>query len=614
MKPTPKLLTFFLLTLSAVLLVACGDSGPTKQRAEIVTVHSEKLNDWFEARFSDELARSPMTYTYLGQKTHYDRLNDVSALALDENNALAESWLDEIKRTYDPDRLNPDTRLSYHLFIRAMEDRIATHEFADNDYVFSHLTGPQSRLPSFMMNYHRVDTAQDAQDYISRLGAFESHMGSYIDRAEAQAADGIFLPKFAYAKIRSTAANILQGQPFNEDGDSPLWADISAKIDALDIPDSEKTDLKNAARKTLMEDVGPAFANIIALTIRHEELASDDDGVWKHPDGAAYYQSRLNHYTTTDMSADDIHNIGLSEVKRIHEEMGVIQQNIGFDGSLQDFFTHLRTAPEFTLENTDAGRAQYMSDATKIIEDMKGELDNLFITKPEADIVVKRVETYREDTAFGAFYDRPKTDEQTGETSPGVYYINLKDMQDLPTYQLQALAYHEGIPGHHMQIAIAQKLDDVPSFRKNTGQTAYLEGWALYAESVPSELGLYTDPYQDFGRLSMELFRAARLVVDTGIHHKKWTRAEAVAYMMENTANAEGDIRIEVDRYIVWPGQATAYKIGMIKIQQLRDNAEETLGDVFDVREFHDVILANGSVPLDILEQLINEWVISKKT
>lgn len=610
MKPAYKFLTALSFCLSAAFLNACDDSGTSKERTEIVAVHSDNLNKWFEARFSDELARSPMTYTYLGQKTHYARLDDVSVLGLAENNALAESWLEDIKRSYDPDRLSPDTRLSYHLFIRAMEDRIATHEFAEHDYVFSHITGPQSRLPSFMMNYHRVDSADDAQDYISRLSAFETHMGNYIDRAEAQAANGIFLPKFAYPKIRITAQNILKGQPFSEDGDSPLWADIRTKINALDIPDSEKTDLENAAGKTLMEHVGPAFANVIALSIRHEELASEDDGVWKHPNGAAYYQSRLNHYTTTDMSADDIHNIGLSEVKRIHEEMRVIQQNIGFDGSLQDFFTHLRTAPEFTLENTEGGRAKYMNDATKVIDDMKGQLDNLFITKPEADIVVKQVEAYREDTAFGAFYDRPKSD----GSGPGTYYINLKDMNDLPTYQLQALAYHEGIPGHHMQIAIAQKLDSVPSFRKNTGQTAYLEGWALYAESVPAELGLYTDPYQDFGRLSMELFRAARLVVDTGIHHKKWTRAEAVAYMMENTANAEGDIRIEVDRYIVWPGQATAYKIGMIKIQQLRDNAEEVLGDGFDIREFHDVILANGSVPLDILEQLVNEWVISKKT
>jgi len=283
-------------------------------------------------------------------------------------------------------------------------------------------------------------------------------------------------------------------------------------------------------------------------------------------------------------------------------------KQVEFDGSLKEFFDFLRSDPQFVFPNDDTGRASYMSEATEIIDDMKGRLDSLFITKPKADIVVKRVEPFREATAFGAFYNRPAPD----GSRPGTYYINLKDVKDQPKYLMQALAYHEGIPGHHMQIAIAQELEGLPKFRTLGGHTSYIEGWALYSEAVPKELGLYTDPYSDFGRLSMEIFRAARLVVDTGIHTKKWTREQAVQYYLDNIPNPEGDVRAEIDRYIVWPGQATAYKIGMLKIQDLRSKAEQTLGDKFDIREFHDVILANGSVPLKVLEELVDEWVAAK--
>jgi len=295
----------------------------------------------------------------------------------------------------------------------------------------------------------------------------------------------------------------------------------------------------------------------------------------KLPDGEAYYAARLKHYTTTDLTAEQIHQIGLDEV----------------------------------YSNDDAGREAYIKDASAIIDDMKSHLDDLFITQPKADMVVKRVEAFREDSAFGAFYDQPTLDPPRA----GIYYINLKDVTEQPKYLQQALAYHEGIPGHHMQIAIAMELEGLPKFRTLGGHTAYIEGWALYAESVPAELGLYTDPYNDFGRLSMEVFRAARLVVDTGIHTKKWTREDAVKYYLDNIPNPEGDIRAEIDRYIVWPGQATAYKIGMLRIQALKMRAEDMLGESFDIAKFHDVILANGSVPLSVLEQLVDDWINTQK-
>ncbi len=597
-------------SLSSLLLTsACTPKPPPEQTREALIKHeSQELNDWFEARFNEEVARSPMTQTYFGMKDAQGQLDDASQLAIDEGAALQKSWLAEMQTEFDKDRLDPQSLLSYRLFQFNAKDALATHAVAENDYVFNHMSAPHSDLPSFMINFHSIESAEDADAYISRLSAFGTYFEQNAARAEVQVKDGIILPRFVYPKMIKSSQNVITGAPFTDGEDSPLWADFTSKVDNLEIPNADKDALKTKAKAALLNTVKPAYENLIAMFERHEALANDDDGVWKLPNGAEYYAVRLKHYTTTDLSADEIHEIGLKEVARIQDEMRKIMKQVGFDGTLQDFFDFLRTDPQFTYPNTDEGREAYMSRATGIINEMKGELDGLFITKPKADMIVKRVEPFREDTAGGAFYDQPALD----GSRPGAYYINLRDMGELPIYQMQALAYHEGIPGHHMQIAIAMELEGLPKFRTLGGYTAYIEGWGLYSESVPKELGLYTDPYQDFGRLSMEIFRAARLVLDTGIHAKKWTREQAVQYMMENTANAEGDIRSEIDRYIVWPGQATAYKVGMLKIQELRKNAEQKLGDQFDIGEFHDVVLANGSVPLSVLEELVNEWVASK--
>ena len=603
--------TFFLTTALAAgfLVSSCtGSSQKAPSKAEIVETQSQALNDWFEARFQDELARSPMSQTYLGKTTNQDKLDDVSQLAMDENAALQKAWLEEMRKEFDIDRLDPQTALSYRLYEFAAEDSLATHKFGQNEYVFQHMNGPHASLPAFIINYQSVKTLQDAQNYISRLKAFKTYLAQNADRAEAQFAAGVMLPKFVYAKISDASRNVITGAPFTEGPDSPLYADIKTKFGALDIDDDERDALIDEAEAALLNSVQPAYLDLLNMFGRHSAAANQDDGAWKLPEAEAYYASRLQHYTTTDMSADEIHEIGLKEVARIQDEMRAIMRDVSFDGTLKEFFNFLRTDPQFTYPNNDEGRAKYIKEATAIIGDMKDQLDGLFITKPKADMIVKRVEPFREDTAFGAFYDQPAVD----GSRPGTYYINLKDVKEQPTYLMQALAYHEGIPGHHMQIAIGMELEGLPKFRTLGGHTSYIEGWALYSESVPKELGLYTDPYNDFGRLSMEIFRAARLVVDTGIHTKKWTREQAVQYYLDNIPNPEGDVRAEIDRYIVWPGQATAYKIGMLKIQDLRQNAEDELGDAFDIREFHDVVLANGSVPLKILEELVDNWIDSK--
>ena len=596
---------------SALIFSSCGNSAQKDAtKTELIAAESQALNDWFEQRFEDELARSPMSQTYLGRKTSQDRLDDSSQIARDETAALNSQWLKDMRSRFDIDRLDLQSKLSYRLYEYDTLDQIQSHEYSGHDYVFQHMTGPHSNLPSFMINFHAIEDTKDAQNYIERLISFENYLGQHVTRAEEQVANNVILPSFVYGKLIPAARNVVTGAPFTANGDdSPLLKDFKSKVDKLDINSVYKRQLVKRAEAALTNSVGPAYELLIEMFERHQAVATEDDGVWKLPNGKAYYQSRLNHYTTTELTAEEIHEIGLSEVARIQDEMREIMRKVSFDGTLKNFYDFLRSDAQFVYPNTDAGRAAYILEATRIIDDMKERLDNLFITKPKADMIVKRVEPFREDTAFGAFYNQPAVD----GSRPGTYYINLKDVTEQPKYLAQALAYHEGIPGHHMQIAIGMELGGLPKFRSFGRHTAYTEGWALYSESIPKELGLYTDPYSDFGRLSMEIFRAARLVVDTGIHAKKWTREEAVTYYLENIPNPEGDVRAEIDRYIVWPGQATAYKIGMLKIIELRKTAEDELGEDFDIREFHDVILANGSVPLSVLEELVDDWVQNKK-
>ena len=592
------------------LLSSCIASGADiPDREDLIVAESQRLNDWFKARYEEELARSPMSRTFLGMSDGMDQLDDISQTAIDEEIALANSWLIELRRDFDIDRLDAQSRLSFRLFEVDIEDQLATAAVAQNDYVFSHMSGPHTGLPSFMINYGRVGSVSDAQAYISRLRLVQTYLGQAQARAEAQFEAGVSMPKFVYAKVSEASRNVITGTPFDEGPDSPLWADIQAKINKIDTTDNRKNALLSEAKEALLTSVQPAYISLLSMFGQHARRAEAGDGAWKLPSGEDYYNVRLKHYTTTDLSSEEIHEIGLKEVARIQDEMRGIMRRVGFDGTLKEFFTFLRTDPQFTFPNTDAGREAYMAEATDIIDDMRGRLDSLFITKPRANMVVKRVEPFREATAFGAFYNSPALD----GSRPGTYYVNLKDVKDQPKFLMQALAYHEGIPGHHMQIAIAQELKGLPKFRTLGRHTAFTEGWALYSEALPKEIGLYTDPYKEFGQLGMEIFRAARLVVDTGIHSKKWDREKAVQYYLDNIPNPEGDVRAEIDRYIVWPGQATAYMIGKLKIEELRAKAEAELGETFDIRQFHDTIIANGSVPLSILEELVNDYITNAK-
>jgi uncharacterized protein (DUF885 family) len=381
---------------------------------------------------------------------------------------------------------------------------------------------------------------------------------------------------------------------------------MAGKIDA-----ARADELRAAAAAALTERVKPAYDELIAWA--SADRANSDEiatGVWKLPDGPAYYLDRLAASTTTAMTAEEIHELGLAEVDRIHAEMNAVKQQVGFDGTLQEFFASLRNNPRFLFPNTDEGRDGYLQASRDYYDAIEARLPQYFGLLPKAGLVVKRVEAFREQPGAAQHY-QPGTPDGS---RPGTYYVHLIDMSSMPKVELESVAYHEGIPGHHMQISIAQELTGVPMFRTQAGYTAYTEGWGLYAERLAKEMGAYEDPYSDFGRLGAEIWRAIRLVVDTGLHSKGWTEQQAVDYFLANGPTSEGQVRAEIRRYIVTPGQATAYKVGMLKILELRERARTALGRSFDIRAFHDTVLGGGALPLAILERRVYDWIAAERS
>ena len=590
--------------LAAILLItACGDEKASKTPQSATPVadsqdisaaaeaETARLNAWFADKFEESVSRSPMMQTYLGRYTDYDLWDDPSDAHALEDLEIMRANIAEMHEKFDLDSLDANGKLSFRLAEYELEQAEAAFPYRQHGYTFNQMFGVQSAIPAFLINQHKITTEQDAMDYIARLSGIREYLGGHLENAKAAAEAGIRPPHFVYDYVLSDARNMLTGQPFDGAGQSPLMKDFMSKIDALEesgeITHSDHLRLSKLAHTEIKHRVGPAYQAVIDFLETDRQRASDEDGAWKLPNGQAYYAMRLAQMTTTDLSADEIHALGLAEVERIHTEMHAIMDEVGFEGSLKDFFDLLRTDAQFFKPNTEEGRAEYLAEATAIIEAMKGDLPRMFNTFPKAELMVKAVEPFREKSAGKAFYQRPATD----GSRPGTYYANLYNMTDMPVYQMEALAFHEGIPGHHMQLAIAQELTGIPEFRKYMSMTAYTEGWGLYSEYLPKEFGYYADPYSNFGRLAMELWRAARLVVDTGIHDKQWTRQQATQYLLDNTPNPEGDAVKAIDRYIVMPGQATAYKIGMLKILELRDYAKAELGTQFDIVEVANVEL-----------------------
>ncbi|RUO73653.1 DUF885 domain-containing protein [Idiomarina seosinensis] len=612
------------LAVSLVLMTtACSDASKeeaTTAKAESQTAttenvtqnaeqtESEKANKLFEEIFMENVMRSPMYQSYLGIKEDQDQWDDISEESAKEELALQKEHLEQVK-AIDESKLDGQTKISWMLMKQNLENEIADFKWRHHNYPVNQMFGLHSSVASLLINQHGISEVDDAEDYIARLNNLPGLFEQLAENLELRAEKGIIAPKFVYPYVISDSKNIITGAPFDDGEPSALWEDFSKKLEGLEIDESQHDELMASARQAMLESVKPAYENLITAVEGIAEQATTKDGAWKFPSGEEFYNNALKRTTTTDLTAEEIHQIGLSEVERIHEQMRGIMEEVGYEGTLQEFFVYMRKNDDFIYPNTEEGRKRYLDEATAYIDNMRGRLDELFINKPKADLIVKAVEPFREKSAGKAFYQQPSMD----GSRPGTYYANLYDMASMPTYQMEALAYHEGIPGHHMQIAIQQELEGIPKFRRFGRYTAYSEGWGLYTEKLPKEIGLYQDPYSDFGRLAMELWRAVRLVVDTGIHDKKWTREEGIDFYVNNTPNAKADAVKMVERHIVMPSQATAYKIGMNKILELREKAKSELGEKFDIREFHDVVLGSGPVPLNILEQFINDYINEKK-
>lgn len=596
----------FLLVL---LVLSCQEKGKNELTASEIEAQTTSFNNWLDAQFEEDLEESPQFQTSLGLKTNYGKWDDISsdkiANDLDQNRQRLTYLEDEI----DVQALDNSASLSYKLYKLNLENQIEDYEFRFYNYPVNQMFGLHAEAPAFLINQHRIDSIADAKAYIERIKGIKPLFEELRNQLGIRESNQIVPPKFVLRRVINDCQNILKGKPFEKSNETmPILEDFENKVNQLEIAQDQKDRLTREAEQAIVDSLKPAYEELISFIEDQEQRATSDDGAWKFPHGETYYKMALERATTTAMTPEEIHELGLDEVARIHREMQEIMEQVGYEGSLQDFFEFMRTDEQFYYPDNKEGRAAYLKKAKNIIDTMRNRLDELFLTKPEADLVVKRVEPFRESSAGKAFYESPAAD----GSRPGIYYANLYDIKAMPKYQMEALAYHEGIPGHHMQIAIAQELKEVPRFRKFGFYTPYVEGWGLYCEYIPKEMGLYQDPYSDFGRLAMELWRACRLVVDTGIHDKKWTREEGIAYYKENTPNAESDCVKMVERHIVMPGQATAYKIGMNKILELRKKAKTQLGDTFDIREFHDVVLTQGAVPLSVLEEFVNNYIEQK--
>jgi uncharacterized protein (DUF885 family) len=527
------------------------------------------------------------------------KLTDISDAYIRESYQMVAVILDLLHR-YDRAALSPEQQISYDIYEWWLQDRLAGQAFMYADYPATYfpVTAVHEQLVDFFTDIHPVANLQDARDYVTRLGQVGVKLDQLLEGLELREQAGIIPPKFA---IQWAVYGSLGGLIETPARQTPFYEALAVKLDTLEgVSDADQQAVLADAEKAITEVVLPAYTELADYMRRLESVAPSDDGVWQFPDGAAYYAYLLHHYTTTDMSADEIHALGLQELERIHAEMRVLFDELGYpqDESLPDLFDRV------AADSGHISGQQVLETYEQLIAQAEQNLDAAFDVRPQAPVIVVADD-------FGGFYIGPSFD----GSRPGAFYAGVggagEDYYGMPT-----LAYHEAVPGHHLQIALAQEMD-LPAFRRDAPFIGYIEGWALYAERLAWELGWYEgDPYGNLGRLQAEAFRAARLVVDTGIHAQGWDFERAEKFFTENVGYEVGDIvnpQHQIARYVVWPGQATAYYVGMLKILELRQRAMDQLGERFDLQEFHRVVLGNGSVPLEVLERVVERYIQEKK-
>ncbi|MEZ0396062.1 MAG: DUF885 domain-containing protein [Anaerolineales bacterium] len=535
---------------------------------------------------------------------HNAKLSDASQAFEDKMFAFVKRDL-RLLRSYPRRRQDKATQLSTDIMDWFLDDIVRGERWRHHDYPLNQMFGIQSELPNFMMTIHPVTGKVEARNYVKRLSRFGVKFDQVMEGLVIREQKGVIPPRFVIRRVLDEMT-AFTAKPARE---NPLYTVFKEKLEKLPkVGARERERLLAAAEAEIERTVYPAYRKFIDYFTALEAKASDEDGVWKLPDGAAYYAHCLRSSTTTDYTPEQVHETGLAEVARIEAEMRAILENQGYRNvdSPTKLLAELAKEERFLYPNTDEGRQQCLADYQRILDEMDAALGPYFHIRPKAKLKVERIPEFREKTSAGAYY-------MPGDLSgsrPGVFYANLRDMKEVHKFGMKTLAYHEGIPGHHFQLSIAQELKGVPFFRRMVPFTAYAEGWALYAEKLAREMGMYRDdPFGELGALDAELFRAVRLVVDTGIHHKRWTRQQAIEYMEAHSAQDHASIVSEIERYIVMPGQACAYKIGMLKMLELREKAQKALGEKFSLPAFHDVVLKNGAMPLSILERVVDEYM-----
>ena len=567
------------------------------------------IDNFFERAFIRLALQSPELLTRIGLLEsvgldfHNSRLTDASDEFAAEILRREKSEL-SILRSYDRASLTPAQRLSADVADYYWEQEARGERFLLHDYPVNQLFGVQSELPAFMINVHPVRSLADAKRYNERLGAFGAKFDQVLAGLKNREAHGIVAPRFVIDKVLSEMKAFV-APPAREHA---LYTSLAGKLGKLDsAADAERQSILAVTEQAIERSVYPAYRAMIAF---HEGLlarATTDDGVWKLPDGAAFYAHRLRGNTTTDLTPEEVHQLGLREVARIDGELRAAFAAAGLTGkSAGELLAELSKDPRQRYpDNSVETRREVLSEYQRILDEVNAKIAPAFPTRPKAGLTVQAVEPFREKTASAAFYQPGTLD----GSRKGIFFVNTRNLpEESPKFAMKTVAYHEGIPGHYFQGAIAQEVTGVPTFRKIVPFTAYLEGWGLYAEKLAFEQGLYKDdPYGNLGRLQWELVRAVRLVVDTGIHHKRWTRAQAIEYMEQATGVSHPEVVAEVERYIVLPGQACAYKVGELRIIELRERARTALGTRFDLGKFHDAVLRNGALPLAVLERVVAE-------
>ena len=570
-------------------------------------------NNFYNRAFLKFVLKSPEQLTAMGMlemigiKGHNAKWDDDTIAAGDAQFKELQELMASM-RLYEDEELTENELISKKIVMELLGNPEQQKKFRFHSYPVNQLFGLQNQIPRFLDTFHRVSEPEDAEHYLSRLSKIDTKLEQNMEGLLKREELGIIPPTFVIDKSLEIMQEFVD-QPVEE---NILYVSFRDKMEeSEEIDEEQQSEFLSQAADEISNTVYPAYQSYIDYFTALRDKSNNDAGVWKFPDGEEFYNYMLQVNTTTNMTADEIHAIGLAEVDRIQGEILDILAAEGYDTSegFSTLITKVAEEDRFYYPDTDEGREQILADYADIIKEIDAGLDDAFASRPKAPVEVRRVPEFSEKTAPGAYYNGPSMD----GSRPGIFYANLYDIKATPKYSMRTLAYHEAVPGHHYQIATQRELEGVPEFRKQTGFTAYSEGWALYAERVAWEMGFQDDPYDNIGRLQAELFRGVRLVVDTGIHAKRWTREEAIDYMLANTGMAESDVVSEIERYIVMPGQATAYKVGMMEMLKLREEAKAELGDRFDIREFHEVVLKNGPVPLYLLRDLVNDHVEKKR-